>query len=151
MWSGTGPRWLYSSRVWILPSSPSGWATKVLKQQCLRACKSRDEGKGTCKGPADGYAIPTIPCRRPLVGVLGIDLTALAEGRETMRPTFFSRSRLISPCRLFISNHNYAAFNKQSPGSFLTALLDLTSKDRAKFPVAFQKEPCHCSCWKPKG
>jgi hypothetical protein len=43
-------------------------------------------------------------------------------------------------CRLLISNHNYAALNKQSPGSFLTALLDLTSKDRAKFPVAFQKE-----------
>ena len=32
-----------------------------------------------------------------------------------------------------------------------TALLDLTSKDRAKFPVAFQKEPCHHSCRKPKG
>jgi PadR family transcriptional regulator PadR len=39
---------------------------------------------------------------------------------------------------------------KQSPGSFLTVLLDLTSKDRAKFPVAFQKETCHHSCGKPK-
>jgi hypothetical protein len=46
----------------------------------------------------------------------------------------------LDTCRLFISNHNYAVLNKQSPGSFLTALLDLTSKDRAKFPVAFQKE-----------
>jgi PadR family transcriptional regulator, regulatory protein PadR len=46
---------------------------------------------------------------------------------------------------------NYAVLNKQPPGSFLTALLDLTSKDRAKFPVAFQKEPCHPFCRKPKG
>src|SRR5690242_12296739 len=52
--------------------------------------------------------------------------------------------------RLFISNHNYAVLNKQSPGSFLTNLLDLTSKDRAKFPVVFQKKACHYSCWKPK-
>ena len=35
--------------------------------------------------------------------------------------------------RLFIRNHNYAVLNKQSPGSFPTVLLDLTSKDRAKF------------------
>jgi hypothetical protein len=53
--------------------------------------------------------------------------------------------------RLFISNHNCAALNKQSPASFLTALLDLMLKDRAQFPVAFQKEPCHPSCRKPKG
>jgi len=44
-------------------------------------------------------------------------------------------------CRVFISNHNYTVFNQQSPGSFLTDLLDLTSKDHAKSPVAFQKEP----------
>ena len=35
--------------------------------------------------------------------------------------------------RLIISNHNYAVFNQQSPGSFLTALLGLTSKHRANF------------------
>jgi hypothetical protein len=46
----------------------------------------------------------------------------------------------IQVLRLFISNHNYAALNKHSPSSFLAALLGLTSKDRAKFPVAFQKE-----------
>ena len=40
-----------------------------------------------------------------------------------------------------LENHDYDVLNKQSPGSFLTALLDLTSKDRARFPVAFQKEP----------
>jgi hypothetical protein len=48
------------------------------------------------------------------------------------------RWRLVNTS-LFIRNHNYA-LNKQSSGSFLTALLDLTSKDRAKFRVAFQKE-----------
>src|ERR1700733_3834870 len=33
---------------------------------------------------------------------------------------------------------------------FLTALPDLTSKDRAKSPVVFQMKACHYSCWKPK-
>src|SRR5947199_2179094 len=42
---------------------------KHRNNQCLRACRSCDEGKGAWKGPADGYTIPTIPCRRPLVGV----------------------------------------------------------------------------------
>jgi hypothetical protein len=32
-----------------------------------------------------------------------------------------------------------------------TALLDLPSKESSKVPVAFQKEVCHYSCWKPKG
>jgi PadR family transcriptional regulator PadR len=57
-------------------------------------------------------------------------------------------------CKHLPSAHwksNYAALNEQPPGSFLTALLDFTSKDRAKFPVAFQKEACHYPCWKPKG
>jgi PadR family transcriptional regulator, regulatory protein PadR len=31
------------------------------------------------------------------------------------------------------------------------SLLDLSSKERSKFPVAFQKEACHYSYWKPKG
>jgi hypothetical protein len=53
--------------------------------------------------------------------------------------------------RLFISSHNYAVPNKQSPSSFLTAVVDLTLQDRAKVPVAFQEEPCHPSCRKPKG
>jgi hypothetical protein len=61
------------------------------------------------------------------------------------------RGKSQNTSRLFISNHNYAALNQQSPGSFLTVLLDLTSKDRAQVPVAFQKEPCHPSCRKPKG
>jgi len=39
--------------------------------------------------------------------------------------------RIYKHCRLFISSHNYTVFNQQSPGSFLTDLLDLTSKDRA--------------------
>ena len=47
------------------------------------------------------------------------------------------RWRLVNTS-LFIRNHNYA-LNKQSSGSFLTALLDLMSNDRAKSPVAFQK------------
>jgi PadR family transcriptional regulator PadR len=42
-------------------------------------------------------------------------------------------SRSANTGRLFIGIHNYAVFNKQSPGSFLTTLLDLTSKDGAKF------------------
>ena len=67
------------------------------------------------------------------------------------RARFWFRQRFVNTSRLFISNHNYAALNKQPPGSFLTVLLDLTSKDRAKFPVAFQKESCHPSCRKPKG
>jgi hypothetical protein len=41
--------------------------------------------------------------------------------------------RFRSQCRLFISNHNYAALNKQPPGIFLTAPLGLTSKGRANF------------------
>jgi PadR family transcriptional regulator, regulatory protein PadR len=53
-------------------------------------------------------------------------------------PTFHSRS-------------NYAAFNEQCPDGFPTALLDLSSKESSKLPVAFQKEACHYSCWKPKG
>src|SRR5271168_2178278 len=31
------------------------------------------------------------------------------------------------------------------------ALPDLPSKEIQKFPVAFQKEARHCSCWKPRG
>ena len=42
--------------------------------------------------------------------------------------------------RLFIKNHNYAVLNQPSPGSFPTALLDLTSKDRRGYllPCATQ-------------
>ena len=46
---------------------------------------------------------------------------------------------LMDTGRLFISNHNYAVFNQQSRGSFLTDLLDLTSKDRAKISCCFPK------------
>jgi hypothetical protein len=42
-------------------------------------------------------------------------------------------------------------FNAQCPGGFPTALLDLSSKESSKSPVAFQKEECNYSCWKPKG
>jgi PadR family transcriptional regulator, regulatory protein PadR len=53
--------------------------------------------------------------------------------------------------RLTVRNLKYpdAAF-KQGPGGLPTAHLDLSSK-KLKVPVAFQKEPCHYSCWKPKG
>jgi len=44
-----------------------------------------------------------------------------------------------------------AVFNEQCPGGFPTALLDLSSKESSNFPVAFQKESYHYSCWKPKG
>src|SRR5208282_5145987 len=68
-----------------------------------------------------------------------------------IRGKYVFEAFLLAPCRLFIRNHNSAVFNQQSPGSFLTVLLDLTSKDRAKSPVAFQNEPCNASCRKPKG
>jgi hypothetical protein len=64
------------------------------------------------------------------------------------------RRRRRRPARLnsqFQANALIELYLQQSPGSFLTDLLDLASKDRAKSPVAFQKEPCHHSCWKPKG
>jgi PadR family transcriptional regulator, regulatory protein PadR len=32
-----------------------------------------------------------------------------------------------------------------------TDLPNLSSEESSKFPVAFQKEACHYSCWKPKG
>jgi hypothetical protein len=38
-----------------------------------------------------------------------------------------------------LENLDYAVPNKQSPGSFLTVLLDLTSKDRAKISCCFPK------------
>jgi PadR family transcriptional regulator, regulatory protein PadR len=45
----------------------------------------------------------------------------------------FGVQKSLPTSRLFISNHNYAVLNQQSPGNFLTALLDLTSNDRANF------------------
>ncbi|MGB6687295.1 MAG: hypothetical protein WBE76_05585, partial [Terracidiphilus sp.] len=61
--------------------------------------------------------------------------------KKPLEGSGFGIQQLWNRCsRLFIRNHNYAVFNQQSPGSFLTDLLDLTPKDRAKSPVAFQKE-----------
>ena len=39
----------------------------------------------------------------------------------------------------------------RAPRGLPIALLHLSSKESSKFPVAFQKEACHYSCWKPKG
>jgi transcriptional regulator len=38
-----------------------------------------------------------------------------------------------------------------APTAVSASLPDLPPEDGGKFPVAFQKEPCHYSCWKPKG
>ena len=51
----------------------------------------------------------------------------IGSGSNRIRPDLH---RFRPASRLAIRNHNSAVLNKQSPGSFLTVLLDLTSKDR---------------------
>src|SRR5215813_8169255 len=41
-----------------------------------------------------------------------------------------------------------SAVTLRQPGSDTGGLL---SKEKSKFPVVFQKKPCHYSCWEPKG
>lgn len=51
------------------------------------------EGKGACKARSDRHAIPSIPDRRPPVGISGIALSRSPSGREAIRPfsLFFSK------------------------------------------------------------
>ena len=59
---------------------------------------------------------------------------------------------LCGPPVAYLSHfHGYVVCDEQCPGGFPTALLDFVVERNPKLPVAFQKEPCHYSCWKPKG
>ncbi len=66
-------------------------------------------------------------------------------------PELMARAEMTSHKLTFHWKSNYAVFSEQCPGGLLTDLLDLSSKESSKSPVAFQKELCHFSCWKPKG
>jgi transcriptional regulator len=68
------------------------------------------------------------PPRRRLSSNAHGDADCLGRAADSSRHADFSLEITTTPSSI-----------KQSPGSFLTVLLDLTSKDRAKFPVAFPK------------